>query len=453
MLPVKRWAVAGILVLLACLPLWLGRASGPYLLEDSDTRVAIAAIRERADPVSWFRTDWPLENHFYRPVSTLSFEWDLARGGSPGQFGATNALLAILGVLALFWFLRELTDSPWVSAGCAVLFASWLTTSSGWAQVIPLAGVAACLVAAVLPGRRLWPVVAALFTWGFVSSELSPIVSLQARMLDWVPGRTASVMGLFCLAAMACYARYERIGTNRIIQDPGPLDPPATKGTRRATVAGRMHALWAFAAAVGLALALGSYEQAVMLPAALLGVAVCQRLQGMRVRWAWHALYWAVLVGYLALRQSVLPGDASAYQQQQFRDGPGLWLILLDYALPAGGALWVSWGVFDQGWFALLSGQFWGTVGTVGGNIAAFVEARRRWVLPLTGWILSSLAFLPMAWLKQFDHYHYWPMALRTLLVVSMVGVAGHATISALSRPALRAPLRPAPAPGSLPRP
>lgn len=453
MAPMKRWLVGGVLVLLACVPIWLHRASAPYLLEDSDTRVAIAAIHERSDPWSWFRTDWPLENHFYRPISTLAFEWDLARGGSPEQFGSTNALLAILGVLALFWFLRELTDTPWMAAGGAALFASWLASSSGWAQWVPVLGAAWCLVGAAMPGRRLGPVVLALLVWGFVAAEFIPIVPLESRMLHWVPGRTASVMGVFALVAMACYARYERIGTNRIIQRPGPLDPPATKGTRVDTRPGRFHALWVVAAAVATACALGSYEQAVMLPAALLGVAVCQRLQGLQVRWAWHGLFWALLLGYVALRHGVLPADASGYQQQQFRYGPGVWLTLLDYVLPFLVTAWVSWGVFDQGWLVVFAGQFWTALALIAGNLAAFAAARRNWVLPLTGWILSSLAFLPMAWLKQFDHYHYWPMALRSLLAVSLTGIAVQATLSAMSRPVLQAPARPAPAPGSLPRP
>jgi len=29
-----------------------------------------------------------------------------------------------------------------------------------------------------------------------------------------------------------------------------------------------------------------------------------------------------------------------------------------------------------------------------------------------------------MAWLKQFGHYHYWPLALRTIFVLGIARVA-----------------------------
>lgn len=440
-------------VLIACVPVWISRSSSPGLLLDSDTAAMLGALRERADPWSWFTTDWPLGNHFYRPVTTLAFEWDLARGGTPADFGATNALLAIGGILALFWFLREMTDTPWMAAGGAALFAAWLVGAPpGWERAAWLVA-AVGLAASALPGRRLGAGLVAAGAWVFIGSEWVPIAPLHSRIIDWLPGRTASVMGLFALVAMAAYARYERCGTAPSPPAPSPLEPPATKSTPAGTAPVTWNILWVGVAALALALALGSYEQAVMLPAALLGIAVAFRLEGRPVRWGWHALFWALVAGYLLLRAAVVPTDPSAYQQQQFRTGPGVGLSILDYVLPAGGVAWTSIGLFDQGFYVLLSGAFWTLLATLGSTVALVIALKRRWRLALTGWALSILAFLPMAWLKSFDHYHYWPMALRALFVVALVAVGGEALFSAASRPSLQAPSRRDPAPGSLPRP
>lgn len=449
---VGRWKWALLLVGIACVPIWAGRSSNPGLLRDSDTAVLLQALQERGDPWSWFRTDWPLANHFYRPVSTLAFEWDLARGGTPGDFGTTNALLAIAGVLALFWFLREMTDAPWRAALGASLFVGWLVGVGPGLERVAWLVAAAGLATSLLPGRRFGAGLVAAGAWVFVGAECVPIASLPFRMIGWIPGRTASVMGLFALVALAAYARYERIGTEPARSEPGPLDPPATKSSRLHARDLRAHPGWVALAVIALALALGSYEQAVMLPAALLGVAVAFRLDGRRVRWGWHALFWIVLVAYLVLRAAVIPHDPSGYQQQQFRSGPGVGLSLLDYLLPAAGVAWTSAGLFEQGGYVLLSGAFWSLLATLGATVAMLMALRGRWRLALAGWALSGLAFLPMAWLKSFEHYHFWPMALRTLFVVALVGAAGRAWLSAASRPTIPAPARLDPAPGSLPR-
>jgi hypothetical protein len=211
--------------------------------------------------------------------------------------------------------------------------------------------------------------------------------------------------------------------------------------------------LWALGALAGLALALGSYEQAVMLPAALLGTAICLRWQRYRVRWQLHFAFWALLGGYLALRAAVLPTDVSAYQAQQFRSGSGVLLSLMDYVFPAFAGLLTLWNSFELGPGLLLTYQPWQALIGLASNVVAVLRARRDWILPLTGWALSIVTFLPMAWMKHFDHYHYWPMAMRALFVVAMAGIGAQALVSAASRPARRAPPRPDPAPGSLPRP
>jgi len=204
---------------------------------------------------------------------------------------------------------------------------------------------------------------------------------------------------------------------------------------------------------ISAALALGSYEQAVMLPAALLGVAITMRWQDYRPRWWTQALFWGLLIGYLFLRSRLIPTEASGYQKQQFRDGPGVYLSLFDYVFPNLGGLLGLWSSLEAGPLMLLNMSPYMGLFQIIGNGWSYVCARAEWRLFLCGWLLSILAYLPMAWLKQFDHYHYWPMALRSVAVIALSKVAIEAALTALSPPRLQAPKRPSPAPGSLPHP
>jgi hypothetical protein len=456
---VKRWWIGLGLTLLACLPILIGFSRSSALLEDTDTAVLLAKIRERQDPLSWFGGDWPLENHFYRPISTLFFEMDNALwANNAAGYGFTNALLACLGILALFWFLRELTDRPDLATVGAVTFAAWtggglLQTGLGYA-VLGLIGLA--LACCLLPGRKLLPAVAAALVGVFLLAEASGIEPISGRIVHWLPGRTASVMTLFALLAMAAYARYERISARRPAASAAPsaLDLPATKSaTQRPGKVGAPW-IWALSAVLFAALALGSYEQAVMLPAALLGVAILMRLQGFQPRWGWQALFWGLLVAYLAMRSALVPSEVSGYQAQQFRSGPGVWLALTDYFFPAGRDLHSIWITLDFGLMLILIGSFWASLLHIAANITAYVQAaKRQWVWALGGWALSFGTFLPMAWLKPFEHYHFWPMALRSLFFAALLFTMLELIKRAASLPAIQAPPRSVPAPGSLPRP
>ncbi|HEY0866335.1 MAG TPA: hypothetical protein VGE01_03095, partial [Fimbriimonas sp.] len=262
------------------------------------------------------------------------------------------------------------------------------------------------------------------------------------------------VMTLFALLSLACYARYERIGAERKAPpDPGPLDPPATKSAVSERARCKHAWVWATGSVAGLWLALGSYEQAVMLPAALLGTALTMRFQRYRPRYGWQFVFWLSLAGYLYLRHALLPSEVSGYQEQQLRSGyGGIWLSLTEYILPVLGSVLSLVATASLGIAMLVTPVPWSFLYQVLQQATTFYQARRRWVFALAGWLLSILAFLPMAWLQEFDHYHYWPMALRALLVAALVLVAKDLAAIAWSRPALQAPPRPTPAPGSLPR-
>lgn len=455
----RKWGLGFVVVLLACLPVFFARSSSPSLLRDSDTRKLIQVIRTRHAPLSWFAGDWPLGNHFYRPVVTLTFEMDSAlHGDNPGGYGLTNDLLVIGCVLLLFWFVRELTNSVFLASASSVLFALW-NYGAWYQQLASLAWVLgfAALCGACLPGRRLLAGISALLTAGYAYYEIgawqvAAIDQLGPHVIGWLPGRTATVTTLFALIAMAAYARYERVSAPRLPPRGGPLEPPATKGADAAGSAPRVAWLWAVLAGLAAALAFATYEQAVMLPAALVGVAVCLRMQGYKVRWAWQLLFWALLLAYLLARKELLPPGVSDYQKQQFRHGPGVYQALIGYVFPGLGPLLQSSADWGSGLVVLLIlPSFWSAIVQFGTNVVGFFMARKRLAFALAGWGLSIIAFLPMAWLHPFEHYNFWPSAMRALFAATLVWVAADCAVTAVSRPALQAPVRPNPAPGSLP--
>ena len=449
-----------MLPLLACLAILGHRSSSPTLLQDTDTAVLLRALDARHDPLSWFRTDWPLENRFYRPVSTLGFEMDrvVYRDAAYG-YGLTNVLLACACTFLLFWLLRESTRSPWLAGTSSVVFGLWTCDSAALTVATPaMWWLAAVALLGILRGgmAKIGVCVGAAATLVFLSSLLAPVAAFDHRVLTWLPGRTASTMTVFALAAMAAHARYERLTARSQPRSPTPMDVPSTKGTETVTEAQRKSAwVWITLAGLSSALALLSYEQAVMLPAALAGLSVMTLLGGKSPSWRPHALYWGLLVGYLAVRWSVIPPGVSGYQQQQFRDGPGVLLVLMDYAFPAWNWLATCGVALSVGIEVLLTDVPWRYLSLSAANVGAWATVRRHtlWPIAIGSMVLALITFLPMAWLQPFGHYHYWPSAFRAVFVCSLAAVAAKALVSAVSLPSVQAPARPRPAPGSLPRP
>ncbi|MCG9894016.1 MAG: hypothetical protein MH204_00890, partial [Fimbriimonadaceae bacterium] len=117
------WLIPPLIV--SILIVW-GHSRSAGMMDDSDTRVLLAKIREVGNPWAWFAGDWPLENHFYRPISTLFFELDnaLYRDRAAG-YGLTNALLVAAAVMLLYAWLRELLDSRPLASLSAALFGVW----------------------------------------------------------------------------------------------------------------------------------------------------------------------------------------------------------------------------------------------------------------------------------------------------------------------------------------
>jgi hypothetical protein len=260
-------------------------------------------------------------------------------------------------------------------------------------------------------------------------------------------------MTLFVLIAMAAYCRYVRLG-GQLPDDRkvGPLDPPATRTSVQASSSsGR--SFWLVVSILGTVLAFGAYEQAVMVPALLLGCGLAFHLQRYRINWFVHGIFWSVLVGYFALRHQVIPPDVSSYQNQQLRYGPGVWLSLSDFLFPFVGALPALGFLLEGLPLTLFTSHLYTAILNLLSQVATVATAGKQWLICLFGYVASFVAFLPMAWLQSFEHYYYLPMLLRTIFVVGLSSALLSGTVTAWSRPARQAPQRLHPAAGSLPHP
>jgi hypothetical protein len=447
---VRRWSIALGGAICAALWVFLSRSTSPDLLKDTDTAVLLKAIQGKS-PFSWFLSDWPLYNHFYRPIPTLAFVVDnRLYGTNSAGYALTNDLLAVACVLALFWFLREFLDKPLAAAGGTLLFASWQASSHqpDWTYLAYFAWLT-LLVGAIRHGRNWRAYLPAFLVLLYLAHELNPIHPLGSRIIDWLPGRTASCLTFFALIAMAAYARFERLGGSDRKEPITPLTPPATRSTAVAT-GPRTRWPWAVLAVVATALGFASYEQAVMLPACLLAVAVYFGWLGRRPTWSLQVAFWGLLGCYLLLRHQIIPPGVSQYQNQQLRTTNGALNALEDFVWPFD--MWqTTWFMLLQGWFVIFNGALYQTMLSWVSGFVSVWELRREWRLCVAGWGLSVLAFLPMAWLKMFEHYYYWPMALRTVFVIGVAIVAWRLVSIAWCPPEQQAPKRLSPAPGSLP--
>jgi hypothetical protein len=455
----KQWRIWAILALIACLPIFWGHSTSPSLLTDSDTTYLLKAIREKQAPLSWFMGDWPLKNHFYRPLPTLAFELDnKLYGNNAAGYGWTNDILCVLCVLSLFWLIGELLSSPFLAFLGAWIFALW-NIDNGYLLAVPcmwLAG-AVVLIGLYRHSFRISRYIPAALVLVFLSLELlAPQMSINGHgqhPINWLPGRTASVMALFALIAMAAYVRYERARNRWLPPLPATaLDrPTATRtGTRQIP---KNPGFWLGITILATIAAFASYEQAVMLPAILLAQAVYLKLQRRQPNWPVHLWFWGILAAYMGLRHFVLPAGISTYQAQQLRHGPAAYQDLGMYLLPNTGQLYFLGLSLSEGIVMLLAPAAFATLLNFFATVTTIVQARRKWQLITTGWVISTLAFLPMAWVKQFDHYHFFPLALRTIFVLGVGQLAWNLVTTAASPPELQAPPRPSPAPGSLPHP
>ena len=444
----KRWLPWLAIPLVLSVLVLMNRAQGSALLQDSDTRVLLENIQERGNPWSWFAGDWPLFNHFYRPISTLFFEMDLSvYGMNAAGFGMTNALISGICIWLAFWVGRELTDHPLTAGLATLVFGVAHLGTETLSKIFSLFWILS-FVALLGFGRgkfkdRVWPVALAVLSCAFLATLVPGPLEFKSRIVDWLPGRTASVMAIFALVSVGAYARFERLTAGVRSTEPTSMDLPATKGTTVTSV-GRFAWGWVAVSLVGLLLALGAYEQAVILPGLITGVMIMFTLQGRRVHWANLVPFWGVLIAYLVFRNAVVPSEVSGYQAQQFRSGIGVYLDLARYLAPGLTEIQPLTGSLEIGVFAILMGGVWAAMAGLFGNVASVVgiwKDSKRW-LGIGLLLMGFVAFLPMAWLKFFAHYHYFPAVFYSLFVVVLMQMVLKWVVEALSPGQVMAPVR-----------
>jgi hypothetical protein len=325
-----RWAALAAIVGLHLLALPQVFQDIP-LRADSDTAVMLDAV-QRHGALRWLVGDWLLENGFYRPVSSLSIALDYALYGESGWgFRLTNWLLMVLIAIGAWTLVRAYArlvgnlSAEWLALGVGIALSLQQTGLTGiaakWSawwfvaivvgtlllsgQVLksPLRG-SPCKQGEPRPSgspaeredleeRRVRQVylplllaLGALF-WGF--DRL--LATEYARLITWVPSRTALLGTVFSVWAM--YALLQ-----------------GATGRR-----------WGWLAVGGALylLALGSYEQPITLVAVVGALAFWRRRDW--GGWGARAFAIAALCAALivALRFALLPAEPTTYQQQQLR--------------------------------------------------------------------------------------------------------------------------------------
>jgi hypothetical protein len=229
----------------------------------------------------------------------------------------------------------------------------------------------------------------ALF-WGF--DRL--LATEYTRLIPWVPSRTALLGTMFSVWAMYALLR-------------------GASGRR-----------WGWLVLGGglYLLALGSYEQPIMLVALVSALAFWRR----RDWGGWGARAFAVAAAcamlVFALRFALLPAEPTTYQRQQLRSslsGP-VFTYLTELLPPAG--QWQYWRAVGAHLEVLLVDKAgWDhMVGTL--LYLGVLAAVLRWRGLLgSAWLWHALAFLPMAFLHFFEHYMYLPQLGKTLFDVGLI--------------------------------
>jgi hypothetical protein len=410
------------------------------LRTDSDTAVMLDAVKQHGT-LRWLFGDWLLENGFYRPISSLSIALDYALYGEAGWgFRLTNWLLMILTALGAWALVRayaRLGGTPyaeWLALGVGVALSlqqigltSVVAKWSAWWFVGAVVGIVASgkvlppslrfpplregnrvgagsplrreesQIGAVPPagrenlqeGVQIILALGALF-WGF--DRL--LATEYTRLITWVPSRTALLGTMFSMWAMYALLR-------------------GASGRRRG---------WLVLGGVLYLLALGSYEQPIMLVVLVGALAFWRR----RDWGAWGARAFAVAavcaVLVFALRFALLPAEPTTYQRQQLRSslsGP-VFTYLTELLPPVG--QWQYWRAVGAHLEVLLVDKTgWDhLVGTL--LYLGVLAAVLRWRGLLGGaWLWHALAFLPMAFLHFFEHYMYLPQLGKTLFDVGLI--------------------------------
>jgi hypothetical protein len=382
--------------------------------ENHDLRVLVGRLRDEGAPVwKWFASDWPLYNGFYRPIPTISvIADDVLFGDELNKYKIQNWIIGLLCSLLLFWLVWELFRDAALAAGSSLVFSYW---QSGIDNLISgaihvrgavywLAFGTAVFVAiyglAFGKGARLkWLLVAGAI--GYLGREYALALQwtdvtqqpFDYRSIGWPVGRTATLMTMFALMSLASYCRFERTRSN----------------------------LFAVLALIALILAFCSYEQAVVVPALLLGCAIALSLQTVRVRWLWHVVPWATLGLYLWLHLTHIEPD-SRYRKQAARGQSGGLRDTLTWLFQSNRDLRFLKQIFEPsiGLAVFAMELYWKALFDLVANVCGLTIATRRWLPAFFGLIAAVGSYAPMAFQHPLSHYFHLPLAMRSIFVVAL---------------------------------
>jgi hypothetical protein len=429
----------------------------------------------------WLFGDWLLENGFYRPVSSLSIAQDYALYGEAGWgFRLTNWLLMALtaiGAWALVRAYARLVGNPyaeWLALGVGVALSlqqtgltSVVAKWSAWWFVWMVAVV--WVIKIVLPPSLRFPPLRE----GNRVGAGSPLRREESQIGAVPPASRGNLQEGVQTIHPSAVPPAGRGNLQEGVQTIHPSAvPPAGRGnlqegvqiilavgalfwgfdrllateyTRlipwvpsRTALLGTMFGVWAMYALLRGAsqrrwgwlvlggglylLALGSYEQPIMLVALVGALAFWRRRDW--VGWGARAFAVAAACAVLvfALRFALLPAEPTPYQRQQLRSSlSGPIATYLTELLPPAGQ-WQYWRAVGTHLEVLLVDKTgWDhMVGTL--LYLGVLAAVLRWRGLLGGaWLWHALAFLPMAFLHFFEHYMYLPQLGKTLFDVGLI--------------------------------
>lgn len=389
------------------------------LEDDPDTPIILSNVREDMSArglLLWFTTDWPLGNGLYRPLVAISLAADSALFGDWARgYRLMNWGMAVLTALGLLLWARELG----AGAVGALLAAGFFSLQQSvrqpslppWVVMVAGAAILAFLLRSHLRGSSttgtivLSPWVGAAVALYLLVLHWIPLTSV----VSWIAARTA-LMGALCTVwAMVAVTRYAREG----------------------------RAGWLAAGFALTALALCSYEQALMVPSAMLLLPILTRGASRRRAFTAAALILLLLPTYgtvrlatvgpeaseyvLLARKSTLRGAASslaAYVARPYRVVQGMTIRLSTALNPLDRVMW--WSLIVIANFAL---AFWRLFAIVPKTAAVMLA-------------MQAILFLPMAGLHIFQHYYYLPGLASAVIASALLYPWGVHALETGIRPA-----------------
>ena len=410
--PNHWWARALLVVFLlnlAGLPFLFSSEDMQGGTQNWDTRILSTVALRELHPLRWFWSDWPLGNGFYRPLPSLSFLLDarLWKTNWP-LYRLQEFAAAIACALLVVWLVWELTQNRGWSLGAGVIFSVQQTDLGIFTHLFSVALLLAAGAAAFAGAKKKLSLPAAavlVFATSRFASEVvgSPFdcdfwgFSYGYRAMGWPPGRTAVFMTAFGLVCLASFVRWCRCGSFG----------------------------WLVAAFASFVFAIFCYEQAAVIPALLVGSALCAAPREWR-RWSAPCLVaFAITAVYWRWHLTAIPMDTK-YEADHRRGMINATLDVVGYLLPGGldvanAIEKIHYGTTLEDMLADRS-YAW-TLYSIVSTIAAFSLARKHWRYLLLGILGSVVAYAPLAIARPLFHYLYLPQAIRSVAIV-VIGAA-----------------------------